>query len=252
MRLGMFDAEDQVPYNKVGYDVVDSAEMKALNLKVADNIMTLLKNDGTLPLDKSKLHTVGVIGPNADSRKALLGNYEGTASRYTTVLEGIEDYLGDDVKVRYSQGCHLYADNIHGLAESNELMSEVKGVCEESDVVIAVLGLDSGLEGEEGDKGNQFASGDKPNLKLPGHQEEVLKACVESGKPVVLVLLGGSALAVNYADEHANAFSKPGIPVPVAARLWPALCSVRRTRRANCLSPSTTATATCRSLPTTP
>lgn len=53
MRLGMFDAEDQVPYNKVGYDVVDSAEMKALNLKVADNIMTLLKNDGTLPLDKS-------------------------------------------------------------------------------------------------------------------------------------------------------------------------------------------------------
>lgn len=186
--------------------------MKALNLKVADSIMTLLKNDGTLPLDKSKLHTVGVIGPNADSRKALLGNYEGTASRYTTVLEGIEDYLGDDVKVRYSQGCHLYADNIHGLAESNELLSEVKGVCEESDVVIAVLGLDSGLEGEEGDKGNQFASGDKPNLKLPGHQEEVLKACVESGKPVVLVLLGGSALAVNYADEHANAILEAWYP----------------------------------------
>lgn len=208
----MFDTEDQVPYNKVGYDVVDSAEMKALNLKVADSIMTLLKNDGTLPLDKSKLHTVGVIGPNADSRKALLGNYEGTASRYTTVLEGIEDYLGDDVKVRYSQGCHLYADNIHGLAESNELLSEVKGVCEESDVVIAVLGLDSGLEGEEGDKGNQFASGDKPNLKLPGHQEEVLKACVESGKPVVLVLLGGSALAVNYADEHANAILEAWYP----------------------------------------
>jgi beta-glucosidase len=212
MRLGMFDAEDQVPYNKVGYDVVDSAEMKALNLKVADSIMTLLKNDGTLPLDKSKLHTVGVIGPNADSRKALLGNYEGTASRYTTVLEGIEDYLGDDVKVRYSQGCHLYADNIQGLAESNELMSEVKGVCEESDVVIAVLGLDAGLEGEEGDQGNQFASGDKPNLKLPGHQEEVLKACVESGKPVVLVLLGGSALAVNYADEHANAILEAWYP----------------------------------------
>ena len=52
--------------------------------------MTLLKNDGTLPLDKSKLHTVGVIGPNADSRKALLGNYEGTASRYTTVLEALK------------------------------------------------------------------------------------------------------------------------------------------------------------------
>ena len=81
-------------------------------------------------------------------------------------------------------------------------MAETKAVAEMSDVVIAVMGLDPGLEGEEGDQGNEFASGDKPNLELPGLQEQVLKTLVESGKPVVLVLLGGSAIAVPYADEN--------------------------------------------------
>ena len=213
MRLGMFDAEDKVPYNKIGHDQVDSKAMKALNQKVAENILVLLKNkDSLLPLDKSKLHTVGVVGPNADNRKALVGNYEGTASEYVTILDGLHEYLGDDVQIRYSQGCHLYADKINNLSHSNELLSEVQGVCDESDVVIACLGLDAGLEGEEGDEGNQFASGDKPTLKLPGHQEDILKACVESGKPVILILLGGSALAVNYADENVGAILEAWYP----------------------------------------
>ena len=205
-KLGMFDEDDKVPYNKLGHDAVDTAASKAFNLEVAEKILVLLKNkDNILPLDKSKLKSIAVVGPNADSRKALVGNYEGTASRYFTVLDGLHEYLGDDVQIRYSEGCHLYADKLNGLAQEGELISEVKGVCAESDVVICCLGLDSGLEGEEGDQGNQFASGDKPNLNLPGHQEEILRVCLDSGKPVIVVVLSGRALAINTAENEAAA-----------------------------------------------
>ncbi len=152
-----------------------------------------------------------MIGPNADSRRALVGNYEGTASRYITVLE-IEDYVGDDVRVLYSEGCHLYKDRTSNLAQENDRMSEVLGVCKESDVVVAVLGLDAGIEGEEGDAGNEYGSGDKPDLNLPGLQEEILEAAVSCGKPVILVLLSGSALAVNWADEHVDAIVQGWYP----------------------------------------
>lgn len=206
MKLGMFDGEDEVPFNQIGYDQVDSAKMRSLNREVAEKTLVLLKNrNNLLPLDKKKLKCVGVIGPNADNRKALVGNYEGTASRYVTVLEGIQDYLGDDVRVMYSEGCHLYQDRFQNLSQPDDRFSEARGVCAQSDVVVLCLGLDAGLEGEEGDQGNQFASGDKPDLRLPGRQEELLRVVLDSGKPVVVVLVSGSALAVTTAEERADA-----------------------------------------------
>ncbi len=213
MKLGLFDGEGRTPYDGIPYTVVDSKEMQALNLRAAEKCIVLLKNEGgILPLDKSKIRTLGIIGPNADNRKALIGNYEGTASRYFTVAEGIQEYVGDDVRVLVSEGCHLYKESISNLSKGMDRDSEVKAVCEASDVVIMCLGLDSGLEGEEGDQGNQYASGDKPNLNLPGRQQEILQIACESGKPVVLVLLSGSALAVNWADEHVPAILQGWYP----------------------------------------
>lgn len=213
MKLGMFDGKGDTPYDSIPYTVVDSKEMQQLNLRAAQKCVVLLKNqDGLLPLDRSKIKTIGVIGPNADNRKALVGNYEGTASHYYTLLEGIQEYVGDDIRVLASEGCHLYADGISGLSRGRDRNSEVKGVCDASDVVIMCLGLDSGLEGEEGDKSNQFASGDKPNLNLPGKQQEILELAAQSGKPVVLVLLSGSALAVNWAQEHIPAILQGWYP----------------------------------------
>ena len=213
MKLGVFDEKKDNPFDKIPYSVVDSAPMQKLNREAASRCIVLLKNENhILPLDKSKLGTMGVIGPNANNRKALVGNYEGTASRYWTILEGIQDYLGDEVRVMTSEGCHLCHEHVQGLGVRNDRIAEVKAVCDCSDVVVACMGLDSSLEGEEGDQGNEFASGDKPNLNLPGIQEEVLKTIYDSGKPVILILLSGSALAVNWADEHIPAIIQGWYP----------------------------------------
>lgn len=201
MKLGLFDKE--LPYSDIPYEVCDCAEHRAINLEAAKRCLTLLKNqDNFLPLDKNKIKSIGVIGPNANSRAALVGNYEGTASEYITVLEGIREAAGDDVRVFYSEGCHLYKDRISGLAEADDRLAEAKAVADASDVIVMCLGLDATIEGEEGDAGNEFGSGDKLSLNLPGKQQELLETVAASGKPVILVLLAGSALAVTWADEQ--------------------------------------------------
>lgn len=213
MKLGLFDPQEKVPFSAIPYGVVDCEKHKSLNEKAARKSAVLLKNENhLLPLDQSEYKTIGVVGPNANNRKALVGNYEGTASEYITILEGIQRAVGEDVRVLYSQGCHLCKDRVQGLAEENDRISEVRAVAAESDIIIACMGLDASLEGEEGDEGNEFASGDKPNLNLPGLQEDVLKELVKTGKPVVLVLLSGSALAVPYADEHIPAILQGWYP----------------------------------------
>ncbi len=213
MKLGLFDDQSKIPFSRISYEQVDNKEHKKLNQKASKKSIVLLKNEkNLLPLDKKNLKTVGVIGPNADNRKALVGNYEGTSSEYVTVLEGIKEYLGEDTRVFYSEGCHLFKKGIQGLSTGNDRIAEVRAVCDMSDVVIACFGLDPGLEGEEGDQGNEFASGDKLNLNLPGIQEDVLKVLYESGKPIVLVLLSGSALSVPWADEHIPAILQGWYP----------------------------------------
>lgn len=213
MKLGLFEEKEKTPYDDIPYTVVDSKEMQELNLKAAEKCIVLLKNeDNLLPLNRSAIKTIGIIGPNANNRKALIGNYEGTASRYFTISEGIQEYVGDDVRVLVSEGCHLYQDQISNLSKGKDRDSEVRAICEASDVVIMCLGLDSGLEGEEGDQGNQYASGDKPNLDLPGRQQEILEIAYASGKPIVLVVLSGSALAINWADEHIPAIIQGWYP----------------------------------------
>lgn len=212
-KLGMFEEEEKVPFNSIGYEQVDTKQNRALNLEIARKSLVLLKNENNfLPLDKEKIKAIGVIGPDADSRKALVGNYEGTASRYVTVLEGIEDIVGEDVRVYYSEGCPLYQDRTSGLTQANDRLSEVKAVCSVSDVVVLVMGLDNSIEGEQGDAGNEFASGDKLDLNFPGLQPEVIRAAYESGKPVILVSMTGSAMALSWEDAHIPAIIQAWYP----------------------------------------
>ena len=200
--LGCFE---ETEYDRIPYETVECREHLELAQRIARESMVLLKNDGILPLQKDRLQTIGVIGPNADSRRALVGNYHGTSSRYITLLEGIQDAVGDQVRVLYSEGCHLYRDRVEGLSWRQDRISEALTVAEHSDVVILCLGLDETLEGEEGDTGNSYASGDKADLQLPESQRELLEAVAACGKPTVLCVLSGSALDLRFADAHMNA-----------------------------------------------
>ncbi|MCQ2495929.1 MAG: glycoside hydrolase family 3 C-terminal domain-containing protein [Lachnospiraceae bacterium] len=212
-KFGFFDSDEKNPYSKIDYSNVDTAEARALNLKMAEETIVLLKNDGVLPLNKNNIKSIGIIGPNADSRKALIGNYEGTASQYITIAEGIRKEAEEaGIRVYVGEGCHLYKDRAQALGEYNDRIAEVKAVCEYSDVVVLCMGLDAGLEGEEGDEGNEFGSGDKPNLKLPGIQQEVIDTVAASGKPAILVVLSGSCLALDKAAKEVPAILQGWYP----------------------------------------
>ena len=146
--LGMFDKTEYDSLNRLD---VETPEHLALSRKAAAESLVLLKNDGILPLDLESLQTVGVIGPNANSRTALIGNYHGTASRYITVLEGIQDIVESAGKrVLYAEGCHLSLDKTEGLSQNEgDRILEAKAVAGLSDVIILVTGLDETLEGDE-------------------------------------------------------------------------------------------------------
>lgn len=213
MKLGMFDNPEDVPFSNILYEINDCEEHRAFALEVSKRTMVLLKNENRLlPLDKNRITSIAVIGPNADSREALKGNYFGTASRYVTVLEGIREAVPKEVRVYYAEGCHLYKKSVSGLSEPNDRITEAVSAAERADVTVLCLGLDATIEGEEGDASNEFASGDKRDLRLPGKQQELLEAVYKTGKPVILVLLSGSALAVSWADEKVPAIIQAWYP----------------------------------------
>ena len=198
--LGMFEPCE---YDDIDYSEVESREHIKLAKKAARKSVVLLKNDGLLPLDASKLNTIGVIGPNANSRASLIGNYHGTASRYVTVLEGIQKIADkNDIRVHYSDGSHLFKERVENLAFDDDRMSEAVIVAKNSDVVVLVVGLDEGLEGEEGDTGNSYASGDKETLNLPEPQMRMIEAVQSVGKPIILVNMTGSAMDLSYAKDN--------------------------------------------------
>lgn len=200
--LGLFDGSE---YDAIPYEKVECREHLALSERAAAESFVLLKNNGILPLKKEKIKTLGIIGPNADSRAALIGNYHGTSSEYVTVQEGVIRYLGDEVRVLTSIGCDLLKDRTESLAMRQDRLTEAQIVAEHSDVVLLCLGLDETLEGEEGDTGNSYASGDKTDLLLPESQRLLMEAVAETGTPVVLCMMAGSDLDLSYATEHFDA-----------------------------------------------
>ena len=200
--LGLFDGSE---YDDISYEKVECKEHLEVAQQIAKESIVLLKNNGLLPLDANAGKTIGVVGPNANSRAALIGNYHGTSSRYITVLEGIQDKVGHNGRVLYSEGAHLFKDRVEGLGWQNDRISEAVIVAKHSDVVVLCVGLDETLEGEEGDTGNSYASGDKVDLQLPKSQRDLMDAVLAVGKPVIVCLMAGSAIDLSAAQDKADA-----------------------------------------------
>ena len=347
-KLGMFDPPEMVKYAKIPYSENDTEAHRQLSLKVAQESIVLLKNkNNELPLKKD-LKKIAVIGPTADSYEMLLGNYNGTPSKYVTPLQGIKNKVSGKTEVVFEQGCNLvrggaithtlssgmlnfegkkglklecfknadmtgdpfftkvdelprtqnwiWGAGVPELSQQSELALRwsgtikvpktgdynltVKGedyyrlvidnkilvedfnvddgstksnhihlekdkiydfkleyfkkqgwpnltveweymnldhfrhaieLASDADVIIYVGGLTAQLEGEEMRVDYEgFKGGDRANIKLPEVQQDLLKALYNTGKPVVLVLTSGSALAFNWANEN----------IPAIVQLW--------------------------------
>lgn len=200
MRLGMFDKNESVLFNDIPYSILNDPEHAAHALKMARQSMVLLKNNGVLPLQKNS-KTIAVVGPNADNKSMLLGNYNGIPNEIITALAGIKQKLGDNVEVIYDQGVD-YTKLLEGKS-----IASVSQKVKNADVIVFVGGISPSLEGEEGEAGGQegFYKGDRTTIALPKVQTEMMKALKLTGKPLVYINMSGSAMGMEWEAENADA-----------------------------------------------
>lgn len=203
MRLGMFDAPDNLPCAGLPDLSNDCAEHHQQSLEMAQESLVLLKNDGILPLNGANLKTVAVIGPNADSRDALRGNYYGTPSENHTILEGLRR-AHPEIRWLYSEGCMLsgsFDEAFHG-----ECASEALKFASIADLTIVVTGLNGDQEGEEA-----YGCGDRLSMDLPESQRALIDMLSTVEKPMIWLNMTGSATLFPHAD-HFNAIMQVWYP----------------------------------------
>jgi len=213
-RLGMFDPPALVPYAKIAATDYDTPANDALALRMARESVVLLKNDGLLPLDRSKIRKIAVLGINATYTNTLLGNYEGEPSHPVTFAAGISTLLGTNVEVYTAPGCPMVlrlGDN--NLAAYEAARLQAVELAQSADAIVYVGGICADLEREffntpyEG-----FSHGDRTRIELPGVQTELLKALRTTGKPLVFVNCSGGAMAMPWEAEHISAIVQAWYP----------------------------------------
>lgn len=188
-RLGAFDPPDQIPYSKITTDVIDSSAHRDKALQVARESIVLLSNRSAfLPLDRTKLKSLAVIGPAA--QKPETGNYFGAKPRCISPLDGLKDRLGAGVEVRFAPGCGMLEPA--NPVEIDQAVEAARG----SDVAILFLGTNLKVEAEGRDRGS---------LNLPGAQEQLLEAVVKANPKTVVVLMNAGPLGVGWAKDNVPA-----------------------------------------------
>lgn len=209
--VGLFDHPYQNDYEAADREV-DGPANNEVALRASRESIVLLKNEGNLlPLDKDKIRTLAVVGPNADEVSFAQTHYGPLATASVSVRKGLEEALKGKGRILYAKGCELVDENwpdseifpSEPTKEELRQMNDAVKLARKADAVIAVLG------------GGQRTCGEnksRTSLDLPGHQELLLKKLAAMGKPVVLVLINGRPLSINWADEHIPAILEAWYP----------------------------------------
>ena len=198
-RLGMFDPAEKVPFSTIDSTALGAKPHKDLALKMARQSIVLLKNDGTLPVKKESLKKVAIIGPNDNNPTVQLGNYNGFPDRIITPLDGFKDELGDQVEIYTDTVIGYYGPTPSSFAPTLEKVKD-------ADLIIYAGGISPRLEGEEMRvNAPGFWGGDRTSIVLPQIQTDLLKALKSTRKPVVFVMMTGSAIAIPWESQNINA-----------------------------------------------
>jgi beta-glucosidase len=213
-KLGLFDPPDKCPYSRIGIDQNNTPEHRQLALEIARESLVLLKNDGILPLNRTRIKRIAVIGPNGNSTSMLHGNYNGTASHPISILNGIKQLAETNIEVTFAQGCPITTETDWGIAawsrQDNdttrplpELNAEAFSQAANADLIIYVGGITPAQEGE------MF---DRDSIELPEVQEKLVQALHATGKPVVMVNCSGSAIALPWEATNLPAILQAWYP----------------------------------------
>ncbi len=197
-KLGLFDPEGSNPYDTIPTSIIDCEDHRALAKEAALKSMVLLKNNGVLPL-KNNLSKYYITGPNATSIECLLGNYHGANGQMTTFMEGIVAAVDPASQAQYRPGTLLANDNVNPI-------DWVVGDAIKSNATIVVLGINSYIEGEEGESLLSAFAGDRLDYNLPKNQISFLKKLrTNNPNPVIAVITGGSPINLAEVMELADA-----------------------------------------------
>lgn len=203
--LGEF--EEVRPYSDLSYDLLDCKEHKDLNLRTAEQCLVLLKNENNfLPLDKNAVKKIAVVGPNALSVTALEGNYNGYASEYVTIADGIRRKF-ENARITVEKGCNYCFENLNDWSGFANMISDGTAAAAEADITVLALGLDQSIEGEDTGFDNDYtACGDKKTLYLPATQQKLAEKVCDVCENVIVVLLCGSSIDLGEkVTKHAKA-----------------------------------------------
>ncbi|ARS37867.1 glycosyl hydrolase [Pontibacter actiniarum] len=197
-KLGMFDPAGTNPYESIPATVVNSKAHRALAKEAALKSVVMLKNNGVLPL-QNNLPRYFVVGPNAASIDALLGNYYGVNPNMVTILEGLTAQISPGSQLHYKPGTLLDRENVNPVDWTT-------GGAKTSDATIVVLGLTGVLEGEEGESIASPHYGDRLDYNLPENQLDFLRKLREGHtKPIITVITGGSPMNLSEVHELSDA-----------------------------------------------